>query len=274
MSSSERSSNDESKIDLRDVLTVFVTTVGSPTFEACLRHLREQDCEFSLKVIDRVAPLSAAFQRMVDECTTPFYVQVDEDMLLYPHAIRTLYERLTASPADVAQYVCALYDVFLDRVIYGLKIYRHDILRRYPYRDVTGSEWDQVWRFRADGYRDVRVPIEVATKDSEGTLGLHGTYWTPETIYLRFRVLEIKRRKGNRTHDWVVESAHELLDRCLENGSEIDFYALMGVLGGFVDNDGGAGKEKDFRIYDRTPGLRPLHQFLAEVKPGTEALNG
>ena len=79
----------------RDHVTVFVTTVGAPSYDACRQHLGAQDCAFRLQVIDRVAPMSAAFQRMLDECPTPFFVQVDEDMLLYPHAVRTLYE---ASP--------------------------------------------------------------------------------------------------------------------------------------------------------------------------------
>jgi hypothetical protein len=257
--------NDPAGVDYREVLTVFVSTVGSPTFETCLKCLEEQDCLFTLKVIEGVAPMNAALQRMLDDCTTPFFVQVDEDMLLYPHAIRTLYQRFAAMPQNVAQYVCTLFDDYLQRVIYGLKICRHTIVRNYPYRPVTGCEWDQVHRFRADGFLDVRVPIEGATEDSEDTLGLHGTYWEPETIYLRFRVLEIKRRGGNRTHDWVVEAAQDILKRFLSNQSELDFYALMGILGGFELAPGETGKEKDFRTYDQTPGLRSAQQFIEEV---------
>jgi hypothetical protein len=252
--------------DFRDQLTVFVTTVGSPTFETCLTRLHEQDCAFSLKIIDRVAPMSAALQRMLDDCTTPFFVQVDEDMLLYPHAVRTLYRRLVAMEPEVVQYVCALYDVHLDRVIYGLKINRHEVVSRYPYRNVRGCEWDQIGRFRADGFVDVRAPLEGATKDSENTLGLHGTHWDPQTIYLRFRVLEIKRRLGNRTHDWVVETAQMLIRRYLEQESDLDFFALMGILGGVVREGDEEGTEKDFRRYSSTPGLGPAKRFLEEVR--------
>ena len=39
---------------------------------------------------------------MLDECTTPYFVQVDEDMLLYPHAVRTLHERMAAAATEVA----------------------------------------------------------------------------------------------------------------------------------------------------------------------------
>jgi hypothetical protein len=256
------------RVDLRDLVTVFVTTVGYPTFGTCLEHLRAQDSRFTLRIVADVAPMSAAFQRMLDECATPYYVQVDEDMLLYPHAVRTLYERLAAREPRVVQYVAALYDVHLERVIYGLKIFRHAVVRQYPFRDVRGCEWDQVRRWRAAGYVDVRVPLEGATRHSDHTLGLHGTYWTPETVYLRFFVLELTRRMGNRSHEWLRDTATVLLQRFLRTGSEVDLHALMGVLAGSLADATLLGREKDYRTYDRTPGLEGLRRFVHEVRHG------
>jgi hypothetical protein len=254
------------EMDLRELVTVFVTTVGYPTFERCLEHLRAQDSRFTLRIIDHVAPMSAAFQRMLDECTTPYYVQVDEDMLLYPHAVRTLYERLVAMESRKVQYVAALYDVHLNRIIYGLKIFRHTVVRRYPFRDVAGCEWDQIRRLRADGYVDVRIPLEGATRYSEQTLGLHGTYWTTEAVYLRYFVLELTRRMGNRTHEWLSDTATMFLQRFLKTRSEVDFHALMGILAGALTEPTTMGGEKDYRTYDRTPGLEGLRRFVEEVR--------
>lgn len=254
--------------DLRQAVTVFVSTVGYPTFAACRRHLRAQDCDYTLRVVDRVAPLSAAFQRMVDECTTPYYVQVDEDMLLYPHAVRTLHERISRLGRRVAMFAAALYDVHVERAIHGVKIFRHEIVRRYPLRDVRASEWDLARRLRRDGYLDVRVPLQHATRTSENTLGLHGTHWTPRAAYLRFCVLELKRRAGTRALDWVPGSAMMLLRRFLERGSEVDLYALMGILAGSLADAGTVGREKDYRTYARTPGFRRLQGFVEEVRRG------
>jgi len=255
-------------MDLRDLVTVFVSTVGYPTFGTCVEHLRAQDSRFTLRIVDHVAPMSAAFQRMLDECATPYYVQVDEDMLLYPRAVRTLYERLHAMEPRTVQYVAALYDVHLERVIYGLKIFRHTVVRRYPLRDVNGCEWDQIRRLRADGYRDVRVPLEGTTRHSEHTLGLHGTYWTPDAAYRRFFVLELTRRMGNRTHEWLRDTATVLLQRFLDSGSDVDLHALMGVLAGSLADRTAIGRERDYRTYDRTPGLDGLRQFVREVRHG------
>ncbi len=254
------------KMNLRDSVTVFVSTVGYLTFDKCLQHLREQNCTFTLKIIDHVAPISATFQRMMDECSTPYYVQVDEDMLLYPHAITTLYKGMSAMDAKVAQYVCTLYDVHLTKIIYGIKIFRHEIVRKYPFRNVRGCEWDQIRRIRADGFVDVRVSLEGATAGSDYTLGLHGTLWTIPTVYLRFFKLELKRRMGNKTHEWLTEAAIMLLKRFLEKRAEEDFYALMGILAGSLSSSSSAGREKDYRTYDDTPGLHVLRRFIKELK--------
>ncbi|MDH3690098.1 MAG: hypothetical protein OEU36_11540 [Gammaproteobacteria bacterium] len=256
------------RVDLSNLVTVFVNTVGYPTFENCIQHLQRQNCSFQLNVIDHVAPMSAAFQRMLDECTTPYFVQVDEDMLLYPHAVQSLYRCICAADENVAQFVCALYDVYLDQVIYGLKINRTEIVRRYPFGDVDGCEWDQVRRWRRDGFIDIRVPIEGATRDSAQTLGLHGTYWTPQSIYIRYSMLERRRRKGNKTHDWVLQTSMDLLKKYLQEPSELDFFALMGVLAGSLSDHQRVGHERDYRNYGETPGFKALCQFVDEVKKG------
>src|SRR5437879_12803754 len=96
--------------------------------------------------------MNVAFQRMLDECRTAYYVQVDEDMLLYPHAVRTLYETIRDAGSNVAIVAADLYDVHVKRRIVGVKIFRHAIVRRYPFDAVDEFEKLQVERLEADGY--------------------------------------------------------------------------------------------------------------------------
>jgi hypothetical protein len=251
--------------DLSDEVTVFVSTVGAPSFDACLEHLRRQDCAFRFELIDHVAPMSAAFQQMLDRCTTPYYVQVDEDMLLLPHAVRGLYERISSVEDKVALYVCLLWDAHLQRSITGIKIFRHAIVRRYPLRDRESCEWDQVRRFERDGYRIVRTTPETATRDSPEILGHHGTHWTPRSIYERFQVLERTRCKGNRTHDWLLDYPGVFLDRYLRDQDPLDLYALMGLIAGRLADRGVVEGEKDYRTYDKLPGFEAFRRYLDEV---------
>ena len=157
--------------DLSGDLTVFVTTVGAPSVGACLDHLARQDARFPLEIIERVAPLSAALQQMLDRCTTPYYVQVDEDMLLYPHALRTLHRRMLAAPDRAAMYVGNLYDTHLRRAIQGVKIFRRDVGRRYPWTD-TPIVLDRIRRMQEDGFVIQSEPTDGLDPASPSILGL------------------------------------------------------------------------------------------------------
>lgn len=256
--------------DLSADLTVFVLTVGAPSFAECLRRLDAQDCRFQRQVIENVAPMSRALQCMLDRCRTRYFVQVDEDMLLYPHAVRSLHARLVASPPEVAILTCHLFDTHAQRVLYGLKIYRHEIVRDYPYGDVESCEYDQIRRFRTDGFVDLRVPLEDHLQPTEATLGEHGTAWTPQSVYERYLTLERKLRRNRpeaptTSATWVDEHAPFFLQRFLETGAELDLYALMGIVAGRLAPVDGRGEEKDYRRYDDLPGFRALVRFVADA---------
>ena len=267
----------DTRCDLSAELSVFVLTVGAPSFAQCMARLEAQDCRFQLEVIENVAPMSRALQCMLDRCRTRFFVQVDEDMLLYPHAIRTLYTRLTASAPEVAILTCHLFDRHAERVIYGLKIYRHAIVRAYPYDNVESSEYDQIRRFTKDGFVDLRLPIEDHFRPSEITLGEHGSLWTSRSVFERYLTLERKIRRHSKeapttSATWVEEHAAFFLRRYLDTGAELDLYALMGVIAGRLAPVGGRGREKDYRDYERLPGFRTLVRFVEEAtaEPGDE----
>jgi hypothetical protein len=260
--------------DLGDELTVFVLTVGAPAFPECIKRLQAQDCRFVIDVIENVAPMSRALQCMLDRCRTRYFVQVDEDMLLYPHAIRTLHARLTASPPRVAILTCHLYDRHAARVIYGLKIYRHEIVRAYPYRNVQACEFDQIRRFTQDGFVDCRLPLEDHVHPSELTLGEHGYAWTPRTVYERYFTMENKMRRHTdatptTSGTWIEEHAHVFLTRYLAGGAPLDLYSLMGILAGRLAPNSGPGREKDFREYDRLPGFDAAVCFVEQAASDT-----
>src|SRR6185369_14112915 len=89
---------------------------------------------------------------------------------------------------------------------------------------------------------------------------------TPETIYLRFLTLGLTLRSGNRTHEWLKEAAPMLLRRFLESRSELDFYALMGVLAAGLPDTMPLGEEKDYTRYGRLPGLQSLRALVNDVR--------
>jgi glycosyltransferase involved in cell wall biosynthesis len=253
-------------LDLSDRVTAFVTTVGAPSYTACLDLLRLQDCAFRLEIIDRVAPMSAAFQQMLDRCQTPFFVQVDEDMLLHPHAVRGLYERMVAADDRVAIVVGDLYDAHLERRIHGVKMYRHEIARRYPFSDVESFEKQQARQMKADGYRfDADNRADGSYNDR--VLGLHGTHWTARSIYERYASLESRRRRHPEALVWFESYPAVFLERVLEDPTELNVAALMGVLSAAVISPEGPGAAKDFRVAALPNGFSAAQQFYEGLRP-------
>ena len=250
------------RLDLTALVTVFVTTIGAPTFGDCLEHLRRQDCAFRLVVLENVVPLSAALQRMVDSCETPFYVQVDEDMLLHPHAIRTLHGRIGKSDPRVAMVVGNLYDVHLERGIQGVKIFRHAAVRHCR---IEGTEdWVATLRqaLKGGGHIIVQPSLADATPTSPETLGLHGTRWTPVSIYARYADLGRRWRAGAPSLRWFDDYPDRFLQRFLDDRSELGLFALMGVVAGVLASHRGVGREKDARVLRDPPGFDDVRRFF------------
>ena len=248
--------------DLSDRVTVFVTTVGAPGFEACLQHVERQDVRFETRIIDHVAPMNAAFQKMVDDCTTPYYVQVDEDMLLRPNAVRWLYDRMTESEPDVAIVVAYLLDTHLGFPVQGIKMFRHEIVRNFPFAAAEACELDHNGRLMAAGYR-LRIfrPEEVADSE-DGTMGLHGTHWSPRAVYERYATLQRKYRRFPDRLRPVGDWPRMILQRFLDEGSETDLFALLGVIAGRLEALDGTGAEKDYRTYENLAGFDQAEAFV------------
>lgn len=256
--------------DLSSEVTVFVSTVGAASFTACVEHLDRQDCHFRRVVISRIAPMSAAFQRMLDTCETPYYIQVDEDMLLRPDAVRRLHGLIRDAEADVAMVCAWLWDVHLGRGIQGVKAYRHAIIRRYPYVNVESCEKDQLRRLQADGFRYLRPLDAVPTEFGPWTLGQHGTHYDAQRIFERYSTLEHKRCQAPDSSAWFADHGAEFLARFRDDPTEVNLMALLGVLAGCLSGSTPRG-EKDFRQYDALPGWREARAFFLALTAQADA---
>jgi MoaA/NifB/PqqE/SkfB family radical SAM enzyme len=233
------------KQDLSAQLTVFVISTDEPSITECLLHLERQDCAFTLKRIHNVAPMDRAFQCMLDECTTPVYVQVDADMLLHPWAIRTLYENLMARPPEVS-FVCGcLWDLDVTRAIAGVKAYRHDVMKRYPYQSSLSCETNQMARMEADGFKyEMLSGFDGLTQET--CFGVHFPSQTPELAFRRWQRLMQKYRRYSYM-GWLSPHPNRIMEKFLASHDPLDNFKMMGMVAGLtgpIPNDG----ELDARI--------------------------
>jgi len=251
--------------DLTDAVTVFVTTVGASTFPGCMQRLEAQDAEVRFELIDHVAPLPAALQLMLDHCETPLFVQVDEDMWLESDAIGRLYELIVDEWPDVAIVVGQLVDSHLQRPIEGVKIHRTELVRQFPWHGIT-TVLERNQALEAGGYRIARRPIQGTSERM--TFGTHELGSDPATIVGRYRHLELLRMSSPAELDWFESYPDQFLRRVLAEHSEVDYYALIGVMAARLDREG--PRPKDYRNTEDEAVLTAARRLWAGLTGGPD----
>jgi hypothetical protein len=249
-------------------VTAFVTTIGDVTnFNECLAHLSTQTSSFKIDIIDHVAPMSAAFQAMHERCTTPLYVQVDEDMLLVPTAIERLVDIIRATEPNVA-WVCApLWDCEMDAPTYGISIYRTAIVKRFDYRNAFATDRAHAQDLFRAGFDTFAVPFE----SREACFGLHGKHYTPRSIYARWQRLVFKARRFGDMSFLDAQPAR-LAEKYAKNPSDIRLFALLGAVSGIIGQMP-SDTEKDWRepppYWTELSGYFHATQLPSSILPAT-----
>ncbi len=239
-----------------DDVTVFVTTIGdADNFRDCMAHLERQTVRCRIEVIDRVAPMSAAFAEMHARCTTPYYVQVDEDMLLHPDALARLHELIEDADAAVPLVCAPLWDCDVERPLLGVKIYRHAIVSRFPYRNTISCEVSQLQEMAAAGHHPVILPCE---EPDAVCLGEHGKHYSARTIFLRWQRLFQKRNELGHLI-WLDPWPERLLERYKSTGDSLHLYAALGAIAG-ISGRAETGGELDWR--EANPAFQRLQYYF------------
>jgi hypothetical protein len=244
-----------SQVRTEDV-EVFVITCGArPSFPRALAAAEGQVPAAPVTVVRDVAPMSAAFQRMLTAGHgRPYFVQVDDDMILAPDAIAKLCAAMSAAPAWAAICGLWLYDPHVERPIVGVKLYRREAIEEVGgWSDEQSCEMGQLARLKAAGW-SVEVPwVPGMGKDDPHVVGLHDPMFTPESAFERYRDLMVKQRRLG--HALWVEELPELFLRRLRAmpagypGQAVDTAAFAGCVAGLtadLAHDWSTG-EKDFR---------------------------
>lgn len=219
--------------------TVFVLTVGDPAFHACMDALDKQDGHaFKLEIIRNVSPFNAAAQEMITRCVTPYFIQVDEDMILHPDAVGRMEQLMAQAPSEVGMICFHLYDEDRECSIQGVKIYRTNLMKRVSFRDLKASEMNLLDQMGEQGIRWILHPDVV---------GRHGTQYTPETIYRRYKTMY---EKDIRQWNLLTSDIHRKANKFRETGDLLQLFALLGAAHGIIDAPRVPDREKDARAYN------------------------
>lgn len=219
--------------------TVFVLTVDDPAFPACLEALqRQKGVPFKLEVIRHVSPFSAAAQKMITDCVTEFFIQVDEDMILNRDAVVTMEAAMRQAPDNVGMICFHLFDEDRQMTIQGVKIYRTVLMKGLAFQDVKASEMDVLDQMKQRGIAWVLHP---------NVMGCHGTHYTPETIYRRYKTMY---EKDIRQWNVLTSDIRRKAEAYRDTGDPLQLFALLGAVHGIINAPSAVDREKDARTYD------------------------
>lgn len=217
-----------------DDLTVFIISVGENTTSECEKALAEQDCTFNVKHIRDTFPMSSAFQRMPDECSTRYFIQVDSDMILKPNAVQTLSRAVGDSSFMFYMVGGKLYEEGLG-ISGAVKCWKSWLFKYISFRDCRTVDRNVYRRTRRIGMR---------FKILDQILGFHVARQTPYTRYLKTKS-DIEKRRFLKIPPEKFDL--EILNSSLENFSSKS-HELLGALLGVLTMKERLKRSKDARL--------------------------
>lgn len=216
-----------------DELTVFVVTTGEDVESDCLAALERQTRGFRLETISDVYPMSAAFQAMPDRCETPYFLQVDADMVLEPDAAETLHDALRRSSPRIFQVSGQLYEEGFGPGG-AVKCWKRSLFRWFSFHDVRTVDRDLYRRTRRVG---------LGRRHIEQRVGNHVPRHSIESEWLKTKGdVEKWRFLGRAAEMYALPLLEQLLDRYPAEPNRV-----AGALLGALTTEPRLSRSKDIR---------------------------
>jgi hypothetical protein len=165
----------------RDV-TAVVLTIGEPTTARAVASVERQTLPVrTTTVVSGVTPFHRALNVGAARTSTPFFVQVDADMVLDPDCV----ERLAACvPDNVGLVVGQLRDPLYGRVT-GIKLFRTECARRHPFADSISPDTDFTAEIGRAGWATIYALRHGPAPEHWHTFGEHDPSYGPLYTYAK-----------------------------------------------------------------------------------------
>jgi len=165
-------------------VTAVVLTTGEATTAAAIEYIRRQEAPvFDVIVVRGVYPFHKALNHGASLVTTPYFVQVDADMLLDPDCIGTLRR---AMRSNVGIAVGQLRDGMLGTVV-GVKLFRRACFDVTLFPDSISPDTDFVEAIGHAGWRTVYVGNQRDSRmGGPRTFGEHAPDYQPHYVFRKF----------------------------------------------------------------------------------------
>lgn len=246
-----------------DVTAVVFTCDPSPLLDECLTAIRAQTLPaHRIEIVRNVMPISRAFQEGLERVETPYFVSVDDDMVLYPRCFEQLHYLLSRS-SDRAEVVLGLEDPLLGP-IGGIHFYRTSAVRPFGFHpcDEKGPERRLERKLREAGYDTV--------SDLGIVAGRHHPVYTPLEAFWKYRFTgeNVLYYLGDEQIRLGTSKLFYFLDKLcaywLKTGDLVAVYALAGLFEG-LSNVNEFDRPLSYEGRERDPDFARISDLLKNL---------
>jgi hypothetical protein len=172
-----------------DVAALLLSS-GEPYVHRARRSLDAQTCRLDeVVLIENVSPFHRAFAQGVSRVRSPFFVQVDADMVLDPGCVAALRSAME----DGVGVVCGNLRDPLSGQVEGVKLFRTNAAKKASHSNTVSSETDFVNSMERDGWR-LKYIGRVAV-DSNASPETYGDHLPEYSVHYTFQKFLVEGRK-------------------------------------------------------------------------------
>jgi len=246
----------------KDVTALVFTCDPSPLLEECLAAVLAQTLPaHRIEIVRNVMPISRAFQEGLDRVETPYFVSVDDDMILRPRCFEQLHYLLTRS-SDCAEVVLGLEDPLLGP-IGGIHLYRTAAVRPIGFHpcDEKGPERRLSRKLREAGYETL--------SDLGIVAGVHHPVYTPLEAFWKYRftgenvLYYLNDELTQMGRSKLFYFLDKLSAHWLKTGDMVAVYALAGLFEGLSRADD-FGRPLSYEGRERDPDFARIFDLLKD----------
>jgi hypothetical protein len=154
-------------VSVSDQIEAFVVTNGRKTLDHVLRLLEAQTLPIRVTVI-RDKKWIDALNEINERATCPFYLRVDDDMILHSSAAEYMIRHASKTSEKVAFYMCHLYEPSTNTVVRGIKTYRTEAAKDIGYEVDRFGKIDKIF-LKKCGKKGYKIKID------DSIVGVHAT---------------------------------------------------------------------------------------------------
>ena len=153
-------------IDLNEQLEVFIITNGRSTFPYVHDSIKEQKNVKFQTTIHRDMTWIEANRRILEVCKSPFFVRVDDDMILNKYAIHFMWHAIQGQSSRIVLRGFRLWEPYSEKVIKGVKVYQLQKAQELGFQVSHIGKIDKIFQAKA---RKKRYKV----KYGEDVVGIH-----------------------------------------------------------------------------------------------------